>query len=393
MVNIILSVLAILLISLSSCDNEKLDKSLDIISIDNHIYPLHFIKDKEYKFSVISKVPPIISNLEDKEELLIYFLINENKDCEILRMTSDFIVRNRFIIKYGVGPGEALNPRIYGGDHKAVIVYDAPSYKFIKYDYDFKLIDEYRVKDLGTILYSGSRYVPKYKFVLDGFDKFINYYETTYSIYIRKFISNKTIKDKKIYMTPVCKNALKENKKMLLVRPIHFGFFYDHIYILDKNDYRIIKMDIEGNILINKKIRYKAQYIPEQLRKKWIEKFYRDPKYTEKFDYPEKLLPACWIIAIKGGIAVGRCENYDIDDKNTITADYYDSNLNYLGKISLPYFFAWNQPSAGQDSLNRCIFSRDDKLFSIEERDEENWIIRWSIKVEKNEIKTLCSKS
>jgi hypothetical protein len=366
------------------CKKDRLEKKVTEIELEDKIYPMYLKKEKEYKFNVISKVSPIIANIDAKNELFVYFIVNANRECEILKMTTDFDIINRYIIKYGIGPGEATNPRIYGGDNQAVIVFDAPVSKFIKYDSNFKLIDEYRVKNLGTFLYSGYRYVPKYQFVLDGFDKIINYYETKYSIYIRKFINRKTIKDFKIYSTPICKKALKENKKMFVSRPIHFGFFYDHIYILEKCDYRIIKMDIEGNVLIHKKIRFKTQYIPESSRKKWIGKFYRNPKWIDEFDYPGKLWPASWIIDFSGGIAVGRCENYDHDDRGPIIADFFDKNLNYLGKITLPYFFAWNQPSAGQDSVNRHLFYKDGKLYSTVERDEENWIIRWGVEIEKN---------
>ena len=150
------------------CKKDRLDRKVTEIELEDKIYPLYLKKEKEYKFNVVSKVSPIIANIDAKNELFVYFLINENRDCEILKMTTDFVIINRYIIKYGLGPGEATNPRIYGGDNQSVIVYDAPRIKFIKYDSDFNLIDEYRLKYLGTFLYSGYRYVPKYQFVLDG---------------------------------------------------------------------------------------------------------------------------------------------------------------------------------------------------------------------------------
>ena len=143
-------------------------------------------------------------------------------------------------------------------------------------------------------------------------------------------------------------------------------------------------MDIEGNVLTVKKIRFKTKSFPTSLREKWIEKFYRGPKRIKDFDYPGKLWPACWIIDIGGGIAVGRCEDYDPENKGPITADFYDVNLNYLGKIGIPYFFAWNHPATGQASVNYFLFYKDGKLYSTVERDEENWIIRWRVENEKN---------
>jgi hypothetical protein len=384
MTKLIMTMMTILFVLSTGCNKTGPDIKATEISIGDNIYPLFFKKEKEFRFDVISKGPPIIAKIDAKDELFVYFLTNEDKNCEILRMTMDFDIKHRSIIKNGVGPGEATNPRIYGGDSRWIVVYDAPRYKFIKYDANFNLIGEYRVKDRGYFLYSGASYVPRHEFVLDGFSKALNFFERVDSIYLRKFTGKKNIEDVKIFETPIYQNIIKENRKMIVARHIHFGYFFGHIYILEKKDYRIIKMDTAGNVLLAKKIRFTPKSFPKSLRKEWIKIFYRGPKWVEEFDYPEELWPACWIIDLGEGIAVGRCENYDPEDKGPITADYFDPDLNYLGKIKIPYFSGWNHPSAGQIAVNRCLFNRDKRLYSLLERDEENRIIRWRIEIEKN---------
>jgi hypothetical protein len=140
-------------------------------------------------------------------------------------------------------------------------------------------------------------------------------------------------------------------------------------------------MGLKGNIIKDKKISFKARSFPRSLRKKWIDKFYAVDEYGKRrFDLTEELFPASWMTQVGDGIAVARCENYDPDIKGPVPADYFDKDLNYLGKIELPYFFKWNHPDTGQYHAYINFYSKDGKLYFLETRDDDDyWIVRYNI--------------
>lgn len=142
-------------------------------------------------------------------------------------------------------------------------------------------------------------------------------------------------------------------------------------------------MDINGSVLKEKKIPFKSRNLSTEDRKKWIGQVF-EKEWTKKFDYPEKLMPVSWMLAIAGGIAVAHCQNYDLDEKGPIPADFFDPDLNYLGKITLPYFWAWNLPGHGQAALGYHVLYKNGKLYYSEDREGEYWITRWNVKIEKN---------
>ncbi|MCP4157013.1 MAG: hypothetical protein GY757_55385 [bacterium] len=114
------------------------------------------------------------------------------------------------------------------------------------------------------------------------------------------------------------------------------------------------------------------------MREGWINKYGPISKVT-RFTYPEKLWPASGILKIADGLAVVRMEDYNPDEKEWAEADYFDKELNYLGKIRLPWFPGCNSP--GQNGLP--FYMKKGKLFYIKlketETDEEYWLTRFRI--------------
>lgn len=344
-------------------------------------------RERDYRLDVISKDGPLFGKIDDKENLYVYYLKNQDGRCEILKLSTDLELREKFFIDNGVGPGEARNPRIYGGGKGFIIVWDAPAQKYIKFDTNFKLLDEIKLtENPGTFLYSGARYVPEHNFVLDGFLQFITFPSKSFiHIYTLGFTDDKKIRKTRLFESPQ-KFFNHKNNKYIIARPIHFGYYFGYIYILDKRVYRLIKMDIQGNILKDLKIPFESKSFSKAERIKWIKKcFPNDNLAANKFDLPEELYPACWLMQVGEGIAVGRCDSYDPDTKKPVTADYFDVNLNFLGKLTLPYFYLWNHPSTGQSTADINFYSKDGKLYFFETDDGDEYrIVRCAIEYEKN---------
>lgn len=376
----------VLLILSTACSTTRAGSVSEEVDLAEKHFPLALVKEKEYRFDIVSRGGPILAKVDDRDHVYAYFLENLNGNCEVIKMSTDLEVKNRFEIRSGVGPGEAQNPRIYGGNEQSIIVYDPPHEKFIRYDADFKLVDEFRIgKDMGTFLYSGGRYDSRRNFVLDGFSQNMDYYD----IFIRIFKfelpgpAGGTVKNNLLFETSH-RLRRKSNRKLMLGRAVNFGYYFDHIYVMDKRVYRLMKMDTRGHILVDKKIRFESRNFSASLRKKWIKDYYYNYDIgLRRFDFQDDLWTASWMIRLGDGIAVCRVRTYDPAAKGPVTADYFDGDLNYRGQVTLPYFYFWNHPDTGQSVADARFHSRDGKLYFVEHRgDDVYWIVRYGIEYE-----------
>ena len=379
------TLLAVLFLVFSTACGKAGDKgSVPVMELPQLYSQWVLKKEKEYRFDVTTKGGPLIGKVDDPENLYVYFLQNRDNNCEIVKFSTDLELKEKYYIPRAAGPGEAQNPRIYGGTRDFIIVWDAPGYKYIKLDANFKLMDEYRLtKDLGTFLYSGAHYVKEQNCVFDGFSRFINYYDKVVRIYRMEFPTGreKKVREKKLFDSTYL-GYRKDNERHIIMKPVDFGWFFGHLYILDKRQYRLIKMDPGGKILKEIKIFFKSKSFAASLRKEWTYKYYPNDEFMQrKSDLPDKLLPANWLMQVGDGIAVGRMENYDPVEQDTIPADYFDPDLNYLGQVELPYFYFWNHPSEGNHQAEIKFYSLGGKLYFAETRDDdEYWIVRYEIR-------------
>lgn len=305
-------------------------------------------------------------------------------------MTRDFQVKNQYVLRYGQGPGEAINPRVYGGNENQLLVYDPPGYKYLLFDTSLKFQKDIHIPDLGIFLYQGGRFIPGHNLVVDGFLQYQNANKANIRIYTRK-INDTHVTDHPLYETSQIERR-KKDRVMILGKPIIFDCINDHIFILDKRNYYLTKMDLQGKITTQIKVDFTPVSFPAALRAKWLKEF--DNLYQDGFDFPGQLWPANWFIHFNQGIAVARCENYDPRVVGPIPCDYFDLDLNYLGKIHLPYFYFWNHPGYGGNMADILYYSQDWVLFFIETKllengDELYRIVKYRITNEKDQTKTL----
>jgi len=360
----------IVIISTAGCRKEEYKQNL---------IPLTLTVEKEYRFDVLAGEARL-AGTDDPGSLYVSFFGNRDSDCEVYRMGRDLEVLGKYIIKRGQGPGEARNPHIYGGDEKSIMVYAPPDFKFIEFDRDFNVIQEFRVKDYGTPNFSGYRYFPGKRLVLDSFHPFKDYYRNFFRIYTLTLNEQTFADEKKIFETDYSWRR-KDNRKSFWAFPIHFTYFKDYIYLLDKEEYRLKKMDLDGQVKIEKKIAFKSHQVDKATRRTWLEKqFPGDRRFHETTEYADDIWPVSWLLPLGEGIAVARCDSYDPDiEPGAITADYFDLDLNLLGQVQLPYFPYWNNPIKGHILVDKTIFYRDGKLYMLEERDEDWLLIRYGV--------------
>jgi hypothetical protein len=369
------------------CTGQSTDGSSSIpveVSLDDRIAPLILEKIKELPFNLISKEGPSLIRVNDKNHFYVSVLQNAEKNCEILKYSSDeFQVKARSVIRRGQGPAEALNPRILGGDTDTIVIYDVMAKKYLQYNANFNYIGEYRVKDIGMYNYSGGVYLPRHRLVVDAFKKKPGIdRENLHSLFARDFYNSR---DTKLFeIRAPWAIGSREKLKFVISKPLHFCFLQEHYYILNKRNYRIIKMNLEGRIVKDLKIKFKPIAVPKSLREKWLIAPGLKARVAKRVDFEKFVYSAVWIVPFGEGFLVGRCTDHDPCNKGPVIADYFDKDLNFKGKLNLPYFSGWNNPSYGGSTAASQLYYIDSKMYLIDERgDNEYWITQWNVKTEK----------
>ncbi len=376
-----LLVLLLLSIILSSCKKDKEHINLKSISITDKAYQINYKKLKEVKIESISKGFPTLKGIASKEYLYLSFT-NKKGDYEIWKYDLDLSIIDKFKIKYGQGPDECISPIIIGGTEAEIMVYDGRTKRYYIYDQDFRARINIESRLWGNTMYYGYNYKPEKKIaVLALWKPENNIINIDFHIYIRR-INNKKFKDEIVYRG----NLEMFNKKNMYIvgEPYHFKIIGNYLYLLKLDEYRLIKMDLAGQVVKT----IKVNNLPDKkFSRKELTEWIKELSILnpEEFTYPEKLWPACWLIEILDGIAVGRRENYNPKKASDwLKADYFDLNLNFRGRIKLPWFYFWNEPKAGQEYSESILKFINKRLFLIERReiedDEEFYLTSWQVK-------------
>ncbi len=367
----IIQILAILLIISTAC---KENHTIVDIEITDKPYPLKFIKEKETRIDEVGY--PVLCSLKNSKNIMVRLSL---RNSVILTYSRDLELVKKDTIKYGEGPNECLHPIIMGAGENHIIVSDIINQRFYKYDVDFKTRKRLRAKQVGWIPH-GFNFSFKYNTVLScvkPFDPSTGIYRD-YNVILRKIMD-----DRVTYREIFTLRSLQYLVNYILIcgRPIHFRMINDHVYILNKKEYAIIKMDIDGRVI--KEIRVTGlgeKSFSRRERGDWVEAVGLNYKRS-KFTYPKELWHANGILEIAGGIAVIRINDYKPVKKKWIDADYFDYDLNFLGKIKLPWFPRWNYP--GQIQSDLFFFSKGHILYFIDDRETEDdddfWLTRWRI--------------
>jgi hypothetical protein len=372
--------LAVLLIISISC-NKKNKSILTTIEVENASYPLTLIKEKEIKIDAVIKGIPVLAKIESPNRIFVK-TYNKEGNTEFLAYNTDLELEKKNLIFYGQGPNECLQTLVMGGDENNIIIYDGMSQKYYLYDGDLKNRKTLKAKqplESGWIPH-GVNFSEKNNAFLTCLSRIIKPGVFEYHLHLRK-IEDNGIKDTEILK--IENNVYSKKRLFIAAHPIHFSLINDNIYILRPDEYRITKMNLEGIIVKEARVANLGKVrFTNQERELWIEE--RGLKKS-RFTCPEYLWHACWILELGNGIAIGRRDNYKPLTKEWGDADYFDMDLNYLGKIKLPWFSDWNFP----DQVMSDIFfqNKGNMLFFIEtretENDEEFWLTRWRIRDEK----------
>lgn len=349
-------------------------------------YTLKLTQTKRMKIDTISRGAPMFLDIGNRNENDIYLYLDSGQDKKktILKITPGLEITGQYSLPGGRGPGELLNPRCYGGENNSVLFYDIGQHKYSVYTAAFQFIREFKISGEAQFYDGGYRYFPAKQLILDGRNEMIsagkNRLEFMAKIRTRQLDGERLTNNKTVFQTNY--NTKNDKGKHILGKPVDFGFFFEHIYILDKRQYRLIKMNLHGETLKRITVKFPQKTFSQSERKQWLSQSRKNARILNRITYPETLWPAMGLVPIGNGIAVTRCKNYDPSITGPISADYFDQDLKYLGEITIPYIPYWNHPTYGHlvinDRTHNCPASKT--FFTIDEstnEEEEYFLVRW----------------
>ncbi|MCP4215221.1 MAG: hypothetical protein GY765_11215 [bacterium] len=372
-----IAILTALLIILINC-SEKKDHLVKRIRTADVPYALSLVKEKEAKIEA-EGLPAFVRD-DDSSNIMIRM---ETKNTKFLEYDSELQLQETHVIRYGQGPDECLLPMVAGKDVNGIYIFEPALKRYYSYDSEFKNRKRIDSKNLEANWDPhGTKYSSSEKTLLTCFYNFINQDEDGYHLYLRKMKGDR-LTDIKIMETKLTTKS--RTGKIVFGTPLHFTLFDNNAFVLNKTNYSLMQFDLEGNVLQEVLVEgLDDVHFSSRERGEWIETM--DAKLSStQFTFPERLWHPCWIIPVGNGLAVGRRDSYKPGKKEWVEADYFDKNLEYLGKIKLPCFDLWNAPS--HINADILFFSKGNKLFFLEERvsdtEEDYYLTRWRIIDEK----------
>ena len=264
-------------------------------------------------------------SLESRREFLFY---TYDKDLNLLG-------EKRFTI--GQGPWELggapyffpVGDRIYVPDNtqRRISIFDR-NFNFIRFvKTEFALNSPIFSKDgkfFIFVTWEAGRYGPT----------------SSFSVYLVTFPG---LKKRLLHPFPEFDCILEGKREFVLDNgAIHYFLKNDKIYLLDKAKYVITIRNNLGDI--EKQVRINVERIPtpKNMEDKWLKEHMGINKHLAgirlKLRLSNYVQPSAWMIPLEKGFVVIRQKGYSPSCRGLVDADYFDFDLNMLGKVKFPCF-------------------------------------------------------
>jgi hypothetical protein len=350
------------------------------IKIGDFVYPLSVKKVKK-KVLDTDYIQVFTWVADDNYMMLESF--NKGEDAyEFRLLDSELNESGKYVLKRGQGPRELLKPYFVCGTLEEIFIYDGGGQRILRCDKEFKDCKITRMSIHGDDFWGSFGYSWKSGYCLTCNDEIERPTGNAVNNYFLRDTRHVTGKE-----TPFHKETYKYmerhaggGKTFWRGKPHHARLIDNFAFIINLKSYTIYKYDLNGRLIKSVKIHFKGKTFAKENTKKIVAAWgdYVSSS-SAPYQYPQELWPACWILHVGKGLAVGRRENYMPGSEKWITADYFDLELNFLGKIRLPVFKWWNHPSTATWVIDRFVFTRGDKLWiSMDDDDtEEVFLEEW----------------
>jgi hypothetical protein len=337
------------------------------------------------KFKFVKKInTEIISNpkigMPESEDLIYYGLKNIQNNKSVFSVTLyslnlDIISQKEF--NFGQGPGDVGNNNYITLANNNIYISENSNLRVSIFNKKFDLIKiiKYKPGIMGSFyLYNNANLI--ISFLYNPKDDVNNEYHWIVKDFpdqnnIFKLTANPPY--------PARKEFLKGHKSLLGGNTEYAWFFYDnYIYIAIFGEYRILKIDLSGNIINNLYVNVNKLKTDNSSYDSFFNENGFPNTAKNMFYFPEHIDPVAKIIPLsKGFIAIRRINQFHVTCNNVIEGDYFNYQLEYQGKVKIPcmenLLRLW--------PIHNGIFFgySNGFLFLIDEKDEFNTISKWEV--------------
>lgn len=356
--------LTLLTITLTFCNKKPLSKSTEITAHDKP-FPVTLRKGREKKIDTVYLIGFV--QLEDANRLMVsYFAKNENLYRYIL-MDSHLNVESEFTLARGQGPLEIGQESFAGGTVDVLFIYDGLNRRVMFCGKNFKNCRLTR-KALHKEDYTGGfGYSPDTGVFLMAEQFMPGPPKTSYNAFFLRDVKHGTGGERPFHRIHYKKIERDLNGKtaVWVGSPLDAVLIGNFAYIINLKDYTVFKYDLKGRLIKSIRVRFPAQTYSKSQMAEFKAAWGENKPNLRAINYPRELWPACWLLKIGKGLAVARRKDHRPSSEKWITADYFDLDLNYLGKIRLPAFTDWNHPNYSRMAKSRDIFCNGEKLYIL----------------------------
>lgn len=366
-----------------SCGKEKFEK-VEIHDIAENRAQAKVTFNLERKI----ELPNIIfASVEINGELLLISGLNmlNRETCPVNIYDLNLNLKESYFLRFGQGPADISTMTFFFLDKNLLRAIDLQNLKISIFDLNASL------KFINTSRLKGIFYLPRVSensdyIAFSGMDWTENQ-KINCPIYCAKFPS---LDDSRKIDEVTSGNIYDEKKRSILGKDPFVDYFFKngYLYSLDMQRYIVTKTEI--NTGKAKKIRVNFAPITLSLNvseEERIIKELRGRKATlNEYTVSENLVPTSWMVPLGKGFAIIRRQNFEQEKVGEVEveADYFDYDLNLIGKIKIPYFFRYN--SFRSPGINYYQYYSNNSFFTIEDTDDK-WILKkWQ--VDESEIKS-----
>jgi hypothetical protein len=311
-----------------------------------------------------------------RDKLLINgYDIRDKKTCSINIYDLKLNLIKSYSIPFGQGPGDISTMTFLFINENLIYAIDIQNFRISSFDFNenMKLININRLKEPIYLpcLTENSNYIAFSKMEWIRRSKEDVY---RYAIYYAKFPS---LKNPYKFDEIISHVKYDKNRRLILGENPYVDYFFKNNYLYSLDMCRYILTKTELNSLKAEKIRVDFKPIIINVnaseKERIIKMLMGRQANPNEYALPESYVPTSWMIPLGKGFAVIRRHNFEQDQDGEVEADYFDYDLNMIGKIKMPYFFRYN--SFRFPGLSNYKVYAGNYLFTIEDTDE-NWKLK-----------------